>query len=269
MHSRLAEILAEKCKEVDRLKKGEVPRNRDNDVPPIRDFKGAISRSDRINLIAEIKFASPSAGIIREKSDPITIGQIYEEAGAAAISLLTDKTFFRGDPDHLPRLKESISLPILRKDFIIDEIQVRESFLLGADAILLIAHILSRQKLKGLLGMCQRLGMTALTEVHDRNDLNKAIDCKADIIGINNRDLDTFKVDLTTTLRLAPLVPGGHIIVSESGINNSDDILVLKEAGVQAILVGTALMKSEDIEKKAKGLAGVAEQQTGIRDGQG
>jgi indole-3-glycerol phosphate synthase len=251
MHSRLTEILAEKCKEVDRLKKGGVPSNRDNVMPPIRDFKGAISRSDRINLIAEIKFASPSAGIIHDKEDPITIAQMYEEVGAAAISLLTDKRFFRGDLSHLPRLKRAISLPILRKDFIVDESQVRESFQWEADAILLIAHILSRQKLKTFLGMCQGLGMVALAEVHDQGDLDKALDCGADIVGINNRDLDTFKVDLATTLRLAPLVPAGHIIVSESGINNGGDVRVLKEAGVQAILVGTTLMKSEDIGKKA------------------
>jgi len=258
MNSRLTEILAEKRKEVVRLKKRGVATNGCNDLPPIRNFKDAISRLDRINLIAEIKFASPSTGVIRERLDPLTIGQMYEEAGAAAISLLTDTTFFRGDLDHLLRLKGSISLPLLRKDFIIDEIQVRESFLYGADAILLIAHILSRQKLKGLLSMCQSLGMAALTEVHDRNDLEKAVDCKADIIGINNRDLDTFGVDLATTLGLAPLVPGGHIIVSESGINKRDDVRVLKEAGVQAVLVGTALMKSKDIKKKTKGLAGAA-----------
>jgi indole-3-glycerol phosphate synthase len=258
MHSPLAQILAEKCKEVDKLKRKGIPKNRDNNLRAIRDFKGAISAPNKIKLIAEIKLASPSAGIIHEKEEPVTIGQIYEEAGAAAISLLTDKRFFRGDLRHLPRLKKATSLPILRKDFIVDEIQVRESFLWGADAILLIAHILSRQKLKGLLGMCQRLGMAALTEVHDQNDLTKALDCKADIIGINNRDLDTFKVDLTTTVRLAPLVPGGHIIVSESGINSETDVRALKEAGVHAILVGTALMKSHDIGKKAKGLAGAA-----------
>lgn len=269
MHSRLAQILAEKSKEVDTLKKEGISRNRDNDLPPIRDFMGAISAPNNINLIAEIKFASPSAGIIHEKEDPITIGQVYEEAGAAAISLLTDKRFFRGDLSNLPRLKRATSLPILRKDFIVDEIQVRESFQWGADAILLIAHILSRQKLKGFLRMCQSLGMAALTEVHDQSDLNKALDCGADIIGINNRDLDTFKVDLATTLRLAPLVPGGHIIVSESGINNGGDVRVLKRVGVHAILVGTALMKSEDIGKKAKGLAGAASQHKGLKDGQG
>ncbi len=269
MNGLLAEIIAEKQKEVRELKYTREGITRERPAFPIRDFKGAISRTDRINMIAEIKFASPSVGIIHEKTDPVTIGRIYEEAGAAAISLLTDKRFFRGDLGHLPRLKRATSLPILRKDFIVDEIQVRESFSWGADAILLIAHILSRQKLKGLLGMCQRLGVAALVEVHDQHDLHKAIECNSDIIGINNRDLDTFKVDLATTLRLAPLVPGGHIIVSESGITNGNDVLALKEAGVQAILVGTALMKSEDIVKKAKGLAAAAKQHTGVRDGQG
>jgi indole-3-glycerol phosphate synthase len=264
MNSRLAQILAEKRKEVDTLKKERIPRNRDNDLLPIRDFMAAISAPNNINLIAEIKFASPSAGIIHEKEDPITIGRIYEEAGAAAISILTDKRFFGGDLRYLPRLRKATSLPIVRKDFIVDEIQVRESFQWGADAILLIAHILSRQKLKGFLRMCQSLGMAALTEVHDQDDLNKALDCGADIIGINNRNLDTFEVDLATTLRLAPLAPAGHIIVSESGINNGGDVRVLKRVGVQTILVGTALMKSEDKEKKARDLI----QAGGIEGGQ-
>jgi len=265
MDSQLSEILAEKHEEVDRLKKRGVPRNRDNDVPPIRDFKGAISAPSRINLIAEIKSASPSTGIIRGKVDPLKIGQIYEEAGAAAISLLTDKRFFRGDLRHLPGLKKATSLPILRKDFIVDEIQVRESFLWGADAILLIARILSGQELKKFLGTCQRLGMAALTEVHDRNDLSKAIECGAEIIGINNRDLDTFKVSLKTTLELAPLVPEGHVVVSESGIKNGNDIRLLMRSGVHAVLVGTGLMKSLDIGKKARDLVWAGR----IEDGKG
>lgn len=264
MDYRLAQILAEKRKEVDRLKKGRVPKDRNTDLLPIRDFKGAISIPNRINLIAEIKFASPSAGIIHEKSEPITIGQLYEEAGAAAISLLTDKRFFGGDLSNLPRVKRETSLPIVRKDFIIDEIQVRESFQWGADAILLIAHIISRQKLKTFLRMCQSLGMAALTEVHDQDDLNKALACGADIIGINNRDLGTFRVDLATTLRLAPLVPAGHIIVSESGISNRGDVQALQRVRVQTILAGTALMKSEDIGKKARDLI----QAGRIEDGQ-
>ena len=254
MNSLLVEILAEKRKEVNALKKRRVPIDKRNEIPSIRDFRGAISIPNKINLIAEIKFASPSAGIIREKIDPLKIGQLYEEAGAAALSLLTDKRFFRGDVDHLPRLKKSISLPVLRKDFIIDEIQLRESFLLGADAVLLIVRLLSKQHLKGLLNICHDLGMAALVEVHDRQDLNVAIMCGAEIIGINNRDLDTFEVNLGTTLELAPLVPDGHIIVSESGMKNGEDLQLLKQYGIHAILVGTVLMKSEDIGKKAREL---------------
>jgi indole-3-glycerol phosphate synthase len=252
MDSRLAQILAEKRKEVARLKRWWIPRNRDNDLGSIRDFKSALS--GKTNLIAEIKFSSPSAGIIRDQEDPIAIARIYEKAGAASISLLTDTRFFGGYLRYLPRVKRATSLPIVRKDFLIDEIQVRESFQWGADAILLIARIVSREKLNTLLGMCQDFGMASLTEVHDRNDLDKALECGADIIGINNRDLDTFRVDLAVTLRLAPLVPTGHIIVSESGIRNGEDVQALQKAGVQSILVGTALMKSEDIGKKAREL---------------
>jgi indole-3-glycerol phosphate synthase len=154
----------------------------------------------------------------------------------------------------MPRLKSAVSLPILRKDFIIDEIQVRESVLYGADAVLLIARILSRQQLKELLGICRKLGLAALTEVHDRDDLEKAIDCGAEIIGINNRDLDTFKVDLNTTIELVPRVADKYIIVSESGIRNGKDIQLLKRSGVQAVLVGTSIMKSDDLAEKTREL---------------
>jgi len=254
MHSRLAEILKEKQKEVLRLKKSGVLSSGDNDLPPIRDFKNAIHVPNKISLIAEIKFASPSAGIIREDVDPITIGQMYEKAGAAAISLLTDKKFFKGDLNNLPRLKRKMSLPILRKDFIIDDIQVKESFLWGADAVLLIARILSRQQLKRLLELCQDFGLAALIEVHDRDDLEKSMACGAEIIGINNRNLDTFEVDLNTTMHLAPLVPDRCILISESGIHNGRDIRLLKGTGVEAVLVGSALMGSDDPAKKTKEL---------------
>ena len=245
MHHLLEEILQEKQNEVARLKKV-MPAETDHELPPRRDFKAAISIPARINLIAEIKFASPSAGLIREQTDAVFIGRIYEKAGAAAVSLLTDKRFFRGDVAQLPRLKRAISLPILRKDFIIDEVQVREAFFYGADAILLIARILSQQQLEELFSMCRELGMTPLTEVHDKDDLDKALSCGAEIIGINNRDLDSFKVDMRTTLELAPLVPKNHILVSESGIENGGDLPDLKAAGVHAVLVGSALMKSKD-----------------------
>ena len=254
MHSRLKEILAEKRNEVEALKKRGLPPLEDINAIAIRDFNAAISVKDRISLIAEIKFASPSAGTIREKADPATIGRIYEKAGAAAISLLTDEKFFGGDLHNLPRLKKAVSLPILRKDFIIDEIQVRESSLFGADGVLLIVRLLSQEQLKDLLGACLHLGIAALVEVHDREDLEKAVSCGAEIIGINNRDLDTFKVSLNTTLQLAPLVPNHCALVAESGIMDKGDIGLLNGCGIGAVLVGSSLMKSDDIEKKTKEL---------------
>jgi len=256
MHRLLAEIIGEKKREVKLLRERWGSLYQEGKPPfPIRDFKGAISRPGQINLITEIKFASPSAGVIRKRKDPLRIGRIYEEAGAVAISLLTDRRFFGGDISHMPRLKSAVSLPILRKDFIIDEIQVRESLLYGADAVLLIARILSAQQLKELLAICEKFGLAPLTEVHDSRDLEKAIDCGAEIIGINNRDLDTFKVDLNTTIELANRVADNkYIIVSESGIENRKDIQLLKRSGVQAVLVGTSIMRSDDLAKKTREL---------------
>ncbi len=254
MHSALTEIVLEKRGEVERIKKRRLPGDRGNDIRPIRNFMGAISSPGKINLIAEIKFASPSAGPIRKKTDPVSVGRVYEKAGATAVSLITDKRFFKGDKEQLPRLKEAISLPVLRKDFIIDEAQVMESFLYGADALLLIARIISEKKLRALLKMCRELGMAPLTEVHDRQDLDKALDCGAEIIGINNRDLDTFEVDHQTTLELAPLVPEKCITVSESGISSAGDIHLLKKCGINAVLVGTSLMKSDNIRLKTQEL---------------
>jgi indole-3-glycerol phosphate synthase len=260
IHQRLAEILTEKKNEVARLKKS-MPAEIDGHIPPIRDFKAAVSAPQQINLIAEIKFASPSAGLIRPKTDPVLIGRMYEAAGAAAISLLTDKRFFQGDLDHLPHLKRAIALPILRKDFIIDEVQVREASIHGADAILLIARILSQAHLAELISACRELGMDPLTEVHDRDDLEKAIESKAEIIGINNRDLDTFTVDIKTTFELAPLVPDDRVVISESGLAKKADILSMKDTRVQAVLVGSALMKNNDLAGKTTELvkAGIIE----------
>ena len=249
MHHLLEQILQEKQNEVARLKKA-LPDEGDNELPPLRDFKASIFVPAKISLIAEIKFASPSAGIIREPSDPIHIGRIYEEAGAAAVSLLTDKRFFQGDPAQLPRLKRAISLPILRKDFIIDELQIREASMYGADAILLIARILSQSQLSDLISACRELGIDPLTEVHDQDDLEKAIDSKAEIIGINNRDLDSFSVDINTTFELAPLVPDDRVVISESGLAKKADILSLKDTRVQAVLVGSALMRSDNLAWK-------------------
>jgi indole-3-glycerol phosphate synthase len=253
MHKKLIEIIEEKKIEVATLKRDGISRP-DGEIPGLRDFKGAISRPGKINLIAEIKFASPSAGMIREKTDPALLGRIYEDAGASAISLLTDRKFFQGDISFLPVLKRSVTLPILRKDFIIDEIQVEEAYHYGADAALLIVRILSTQQLKHLISACRELGPVPLTEVHDMEDIDKALECGADIIGINNRDLDTFEIDMNTTLRLAPFIPQGCIIVGESGINDEKDVKALKGTRINAILVGSALMKSNDIEEKTGGM---------------
>jgi indole-3-glycerol phosphate synthase len=253
MHSRLAAILKEKRREVDRLKEL-APMWRADEIPAKRNFKSAISVAGKISVIAEIKFASPSSGVIREKTDPLPIARLYEEAGAAALSFITDRTFFAGDLHQLPRVKRSISLPVLRKDFVIHELQIKESVLHGADAVLLIARILSKERLRGLLLYCRECGLDPLTEVHDREDVEKAIDCGADIIGINNRDLDTFEVNLQTTAELAPLVPKNCIVVCESGIGDGPDIQALKPSGIQAVLVGSSLMKSGDMGKKTREL---------------
>ena len=252
MHSRLLAIVEEKKQEVARLKqKGIVPPDQ-KDIPGRRDFKSAISRPGRVNLIAEIKFASPSAGMIREKTDPVKIGRIYERAGAAAISLLTDQKFFHGHLKDLPELKRAIHLPILRKDFIIDALQIREALVWGADAVLLIVRILSKAQLQELLQVCYETGLAALVEVHDRGDLERALEAGAEIIGINNRDLDTFEINLQTTPTLAREIPKDRIIVSESGIHRKIDLEGLKLAGLNAVLVGSSLMGSDDIEAKTR-----------------
>jgi len=266
VHPRLKEILTHKWSEVENLRERGFPTNRRNRFSPVRDFKNAISTPDRIGLIAEIKFASPSAGVIRERTDPCAIGRIYEDTGVSAISLLTDSRFFGGDLNDLPRLKEAVSVPILRKDFILDKIQVTESFLYGADAILLITRILSREALKELIAASKEFELTPLTEIHDRDDLEKAVDCGAEMIGINNRDLDTFEVSLQTTLDLAPLIPQGCIKVSESGILGKEEIGLLRRSGIQAALVGTSIMKSEEMMAKLRELAYACGQAGGTDD---
>ena len=262
MHHRLAEILAEKQTEVNRLKRA-MPFNRDMERLPLRDFRAAISKPQKINLIAEIKFASPSAGVICKKADPISIGRIYQDAGATALSLLTDQRFFQGDLAQLPHLKKAITLPILRKDFIIDAVQVQEAFYYGADAILLIARILSQQQLTEYIALSQELGMTPLTEVHSRDELEKAVASGAEVIGINNRDLDSFKVDIHTTFKLAPLIPTHCMRVSESGITAEEDIIALKTTGIHAVLIGSSLMRSKDLALKTKEIVDAGDMRNG------
>ncbi|HGE72878.1 TPA: indole-3-glycerol phosphate synthase TrpC [Candidatus Poribacteria bacterium] len=224
-------------------------------IDDIRSFKSAISGFDKVNLIAEIKKASPSRGVIREDFNPSAIAEIYEQNGVSAISVLTDKKFFQGDLSFLKIVRSVTSkTPILRKDFIIDEYQIFQSRLFGADAILLIANVLDLQKLNMLISIARGIGLDCLVEVHNENDLNKAIASDAEIIGINNRDLNTFTVDLKTTADLVRLIPDDKIVVSESGISSSKDVEFLKKLRVNAMLVGESLMASKDIAKKIKQL---------------
>jgi indole-3-glycerol phosphate synthase len=256
MNGFLTRVIEEKKAEVFKLKDHERGLFGDEPPYPIRDFEAAISKHSGIDLIAEIKLRSPSSGPIREDVDVMDIARIYERCGASSISLITDKIHFGGDIAHLPELKEGVGLPLLRKDFIIDERQVMESFHWGADAILLIAKILPDEQLDDLLAVSRDLGMTALVEIHDEEDLDKALHCGATVIGINNRNLDSLEVDLKTTKRLAPKVPQHCITISESGIGGGKDILALQNGGIQGVLVGTAIMKSRNISGKVKELVG-------------
>ncbi len=249
----LDEIIAYKKKEVEALKKRRPIREKDIKIRPSHDvFSRALVKPDRISIIAEIKRASPSAGVIRSSFEPERIANIYEKNGASAISVLTERRFFNGDIDYLPLIKKAVDLPVLRKDFIIDPYQIYESNIYGADALLLIATALSFNILKDLLELTNKLGMEALIEVHNKDDLKKAVSAGANVIGINNRDLKTLKVDLNTSLELINHIPEGKVVVAESGINTKEELLTLKKAGFNAALIGTSLMRAEDIGEKLK-----------------
>lgn len=225
------------------------------DAPDTRDFRGSISR-EIISLIAEIKKASPIKGIIREDFNPLEITRIYEDNGADAISVLTEEDFFKGKDTYLRDIRKITGIPLLRKDFIFDEYQVYESRVLGADAILLITSILDKSQLTEYIGLSKELGMDPLVEVHHWKELDKALQSGADIIGINNRDLESFMTDINVTIELIRDIPEGKIAVSESGVSTREDVERLEAAGVKAILVGETLMKSRDIGGKIKELMG-------------
>ena len=223
-----------------------------------RNFFGAVVNGHTkgsTSVIAEIKYQSPSAGIIRKKGDPVSIAKAYEKAGAVAISCLTDVRFFGGNLDYLQKIKVKVPLPILRKDFIIDDYQIWESRVAGADAILLIADILSEGQLVDYLILSQSLGMTALIESHNIGDLLTAQQYTGfphagyNLLGINNRNLDTMKTDLNHTIRMADVVDDKSIIVSESGISTPEDLDRLRSHGIHIVLVGEHLMRQKDPEK--------------------
>ena len=229
---------------------------RDNDPP--RPFADLLSKPP-LRLIAEIKKASPSAGLLRDPFDPVAIARTYHESGATALSILTDRPFFQGALATMANVRRSVPVPILQKDFLLDEIQCYEARAYGADAILLIAAILEPRQMVDLFHLADSLGMAALVEVHSEKELERVIEW-APIIGINNRDLTTFNVDLETTFRILPEVPEEKIIVSESGIATREDVKKLEAVKVHAILVGEVFMRAPDIAAKVKELMGTHEE---------
>jgi indole-3-glycerol phosphate synthase len=214
-------------------------------------------QGERVRVIAEIKRRSPSEGALRELFDPRSLAQDYSGSGAAAISVLTEQDYFDGDPLYLRRARSGMPLPVLRKDFLVDEYQVYEARLLLADAVLLIADVLSEGQLRALLMVTRELGMEALVEAHDEAALETALRAGAKVVGINNRDLATMQVDLATTERLAREVPLDKILVSESGIKTVEDVERLARAGVDAVLVGTSLMRAEEPGRALRALTQV------------
>ncbi len=257
----LDKILASKRDEVQR-RKALVPAaslvKRLAGAPAPRDFAGTIRRGPdgAIRLIAEFKRASPSRGVIRVDLSPAQVARLYAGAGAAAMSVLTDAPFFQGNGEDLRSGREAVSIPVLQKDFIIEDYQLLEARALGADAILLIVAALPGEELARLHHRAGELGMAALVEVHDKADLERALAIRPKIIGINNRDLRTFRVDLATTFRLRPSIPLAITVVSESGIQSRADALRLQEARVDAMLVGERLMRQPEPGKAAAELLG-------------
>jgi len=252
----LKKIVAEKKEEVAQRKRSSplsVLEERTAQQKASLDFTSAL-RGNGIRLIAELKRASPSRGVLCHDFNPVALAKTYAENGAAAISVLTEENYFQGSLNYLAAVREEVALPLLCKDFIFDPYQVYEARAYGADALLLIVAILSQKQLEELLSLSYNLGLSCLVEVHNEDEVEKALSSGAEIIGINNRDLDTFAINIGTTQRLRPLIPSGRIVVSESGINNRGDVEKLKGWGVNAMLVGEALVTASDIPAKMKEL---------------
>ena len=228
-------------------------------APPPRDFEGALRAkiaAGRSAVIAEIKKASPSRGVLRANFDPPAIARSYEAAGAACLSVLTDRQYFQGAPEFLTAARSACALPALRKDFIVDEYQIAEARALHADAILLIAGALDDARLASLEGCARDFGMAVLVEVHDAAELERALRLATPLVGINNRNLRTFDVSLATTLDLLPRIPGERLVITESGILAPADVATMRDHGVHAFLVGEAFMRAEDPGAALAGLFG-------------
>ncbi len=252
----LKDIVETKQQEIEIL----LPRYKEEDwdkalgLPQGRSLARALKEKQTLSLIAEVKPASPSKGVINEEVDPAATATAYERGGASAISVLTDQPYFKGRPESLAKVKQSVRIPVLRKDFILEPVQVLESKLLGADAILLIAAILDEEKLKQLCQTAHRLGMEVLAEIHEEEEIPRVLACQADVIGINNRNLHTFVTDLETTERLRPLLPSNVPVIGESGVLSVQDAERMKRAGVDGILVGEYLMRQSDPEEAVRQL---------------
>ncbi|MFQ6100886.1 MAG: indole-3-glycerol phosphate synthase TrpC [Anaerolineae bacterium] len=254
----LESIIRRKWVEIARRKRArplEAVRAEAANAPLARDFVATL-RAPGVSLIAEVKRASPSKGVLREDLDPAMLARTYEASGAAAVSVLTDAHFFRGSLDDLRAVRRSVSLPVLRKDFLLDPYQVYEARAAGADAVLLIVAALDDGRLDSLHRLACDLGMAALVEVHDEIELERALAVGPRIVGVNNRDLRTFEVSLETTARLRPLLPPGVVLVAESGIHTREDVARLAAMGADAMLVGEALVRAVDVGGKVRQLLG-------------
>jgi indole-3-glycerol phosphate synthase len=248
----LQRILAVKAQEV-LAAKAERPLSVVRDaaaaMPPVRDFAGALRAkiaAGRPAVIAEIKKASPSKGVLRERFDPAAIARSYEAGGAACLSVLTDREFFQGAPEYLGQARAACSLPVIRKDFVVDDYQVYEARAMGADCVLLIVAALTPPRLRALEALARELGLAVLVEVHDAEELEVALTTRTPLVGINNRNLKTFEVSLDTTVALLPHVPADRLVVTESGILGPADVAHMRAHGVGAFLVGEAFMRAED-----------------------
>lgn len=247
----LREIIEHKRKEIEERKKIPLP-------PPFfpsrRDFKGALLSAEGVAIIGELKRRSPSKGILRERFEPCSLAKKMEEGGASALSVLTDERFFGGSLSFLPLLKQHVNLPLLMKDFLIDEFQIEEAHVYGADAVLLIARILTPQEMERFLKLCKERGIQPLVEIHSEEDWEKIKDLPLEMVGINSRDLETFQVDVERVLKLRELIPQDKLVIAESGIKGRKEIERLRERGIKAVLIGEALMRAPDIRAKLEEL---------------
>ncbi len=257
MSNILEKIIADKRPEVETLRTG---RDFDqycteaNKAHGTRDFTRSLVHPEKVTVIAELKKASPSKGLLREDFDPTGIAKGYSKGGAAALSVLTESNYFQGDRSFLAAVKEVVKIPLLRKDFIFDRFQIPESRLLGADAVLLIAAALTDKEISEFIKLAGQLHLAVLCEVHDETEMKRVVGCGANLIGINNRDLKTFEVNLQTTFDLVPLAPDHAVLVSESGIRCYADLELMRDAGVAAVLVGETLIRQADVRLALRNL---------------